>query len=365
MTLIQQIGCLLLLLAVAGCTDDGKFSPNPGPPSEGEGVAIGFNANASATPEETRASGGTGKLTPKARTTVFAYIGIPSATVPPSYTNSYEVKPLAGVSDSLAATGGMMRVNPATGYRFYALSTNSADLSVPVPGLAAGSNTRTAALRNGVDYLMAVNDNSGAGYEIKTNADPTFTLPFYHLCTQIVLNIKPADANGYTAATGLHVGIAPIDSTGSYIDLALKPGQGASTVRWGTDTKGALPLDQATGQYRPATKVEGGVTKGYTVTFILLPVASTQWGIPLRLDFTGFSFELGGAAPLARQSYTATLQLPRNGEVYFPLAGGTTYTYNVAITRNAITFTLPQVEPWIVDGVSIDDDEVQEVDPIP
>lgn len=356
---IQWIIGAFACICLAACTHD-KWGTLP----DGE---IGLDFTASAETAVTRTANGKTALTDGANVVVYVGKGgsTPSEDSAPDYTNAYTVKiNSSGTDDELVPTGGQMKVESADGYRFYALSTNSASLAVP--GLANGCHAID--LRNGVDYLMAVNDNGGGGYTITTGASP-IPLAFRHLATQVILTVKPAATNGYTAASGLTVGIANIDSTGCYIDLSAAWSASAAApspmIYWpaqpttdGSDpvaATGGVPLEQPDGQRKEATK--NGTT--FTVSFILLPVATSARGIPLQLDFTGLSFD-GGINTIPSKSYTARM-MATGDATELVLQGGYTYTFEATITRNAASFSLPKVEPWVIDGVNMD--EVVEVDP--
>lgn len=356
----QWIIGTFVLVSLAACTHD-KWENVP----EGD-VELDFTASAE-TPV-TRTVGGTTALTNGAYVAVYVGKGgrKPSADTAPDYTNAYTVQVNAsGIADELIPTGGVMKVESADGYRFYALSTNSA--SQVVPGLANGCHA--VDLHNGVDYLMAVNDNKGGGFSIGAGADP-IPLAFRHLATQVILTVKPAGTNGYTAASGLTVGIADIDNTGCYIDLSAAWATSATTpspmIYWpaqpttdGTDptpVTGGVALEQPDGQRKEAT--QNGTT--FTVSFILLPVSTSARGIPLQLDFSGLSFENGGTNAFPSKSYTARMMATGDASELV-LKGGYTYTFEATITRNSASFSLPKIEPWVIDGVNLD--EVVEVDP--
>lgn len=348
------------LVSLTACTHD-KWGNLP----EGD-VELDFTASAE-TPV-TRTVDGTTALTNGAYVAVYVGKGgnKPSSETAPDYTNAYTVQVnVSGKADELVPTGGVMKVESANGYSFYALSTNSA--SRVVPGLANGCHA--VDLHNGVDYLMAVNDNSGKGFNITTGLSP-IPLAFRHLATQVILTVKPASKNGYTAASGLTVGIADIDNTGCYIDLSAAWAASAATpspmIYWPaqsttdgstpTPVTGGVPLEQPDGQQKVAT--QSGTT--FTVSFILLPVSTSARGIPLQLDFSGLSFENGGTNAFPSKSYTARMMA--TGEATeLELKGGYTYSFEATITRNSASFSIPKVEPWVIDGVNLD--EVVEVDP--
>lgn len=359
---IQWIIGFAALLCLPACTRDKWAEP------AAEGVDVDFTASTDA--PATRTASGATPLTSGANVAVHVWKGgvTPDVAAMPDYSNTYTVR-INGtdVADDLLPTGGTMKVESADGYRFYALSTNSAALAVP--GLSNGS--QTVSLRNGVDYLMAVSDNGGSGYSISAGAAP-IPLAFRHLATQVVLTVKPATVNGYTAASDLTVGIADIDGTGSYIDLAATWSSSSDTpspmIYWpaqpttdGSDpvpATGGIALEQPDGQRKEATKGGDGTT--FTVSFILLPVSTAAQGIPLQLDFSGLSFEQGGANAFSSKSYTARMMAAADAPSLV-LLGGYTYAFEATITRNSASFSLPKVEPWVVDGVNLD--EIVEVDP--
>lgn len=356
----QWIIGVFVLICLTACTHD-KWGSVPE-----RDIELDFTASAE-TPV-TRTSSGNTALTPGAYVTVYVGKGgsKPSEETVPDYTNVYTVRINgSGVADELIPTGGVMKVESADGYRFYALSTNSA--SQVVPGLANGCHA--VDLHNGVDYLMAVNDNGGSGFTISTGAAP-IPLAFRHLATQAILTVKPATTNGYTAASGLTVGIADIDNSGCYIDLsatwASSVSEQSPMIYWPAQptidgsnpvpATGGVSLEQPDGQRKEAT--QNGTT--FTVSFIILPVSTSVRGIPLQLDFSGLSFEAGGTNAYPSKSYTARM-MATGDATELVLAGGYTYTFEATITRNSASFSLPKVEPWVVDGVNLD--EIVEVDP--
>nr|WP_129734134.1 fimbrillin family protein [Parabacteroides goldsteinii] len=357
---IQWIGGGIMLLCIGACTHDKWADFSDG------AVELGFTASTEKL-EVNRTLGGTTALTDGANVAVHVWKGAtPSEAQKAAYSNTYTVQIKASVADELVPTGGAMKVESADGYRFYALSTNSAQ--VAVPGLS--SDCRTVSLRNGVDYLMAVNDNDGSGFSISTTSDP-IPLTFRHLATQIVLRVNPAGTNGYTNALGLVVSIAAVDSTDSYIDLSASWPSNSSTpstmIYWparattdGSDpvpATGGVPLEQPDGQRKEAVKGDNNLT--FTVSFILLPVSTTARGIPLQMDFTGLSFD-NGINTLPLKSYTARMMATGDASELV-LKGGYTYTFDATITRNSASFSLPKIDPWVVDGVNLD--EIVEVDP--
>ncbi|MCD7848903.1 MAG: fimbrillin family protein [Parabacteroides sp.] len=322
-------------------------------PAGGETVEVRFTATTGFA--ATKTPNGSEGLAPAAKVAVHAWkSNKPSGSTAPAYSTNYKVKINSGTDDELEAETPM---NLQTGvpFFFYALSTNDAVQAVPV--LKEGAHT--VSLRNGVDYLMAVADNNGSGYTFNTEAQ-TIPLSFRHLATRVELTVSAAQENGYTAASGLSVGIAAIDSTGSYIDLSATFASGSapsSMIFWpfsGTDTiKGGIPLSQTDGQRKEAQTSSPGTTPNtFTVSFILLPVSSPTQGIPLQLDFSGLSFEENGANPVDKKSYTA--QIMATGNKALTLKGGYTYKYEIKIARYSATFGVPKVIPWEVQGMDVD-----------
>lgn len=292
-------------------------------------------------------------LTEGGRVGVYVWQGtVPAAENKPGYSNNY-IFQTAGTSGDweLSASGGQMQLPTANGYAFYALSTNHADQ--PVPALETGS--RTVTLRNGVDYLLAVS----TGNNISGSEPITVPLQFRHIATRVVLTIEPAVSEGYKTAAGLSVAIAPVDSTGSYIDLAASwdASSPKDMIYWGSNSvTGGVPLDQPTGQQKEADKTGGDSGNQFTVSFIILPVAGDQ-NIPLQFVFTDIEFVTGGVQ--TKKTYTAMLKVSTEG-----LKGGYTYGFTAIISRYATKFNaLPEVNPWVVDGIGLD--EVIEVDPAP
>ena len=303
-----------------------------------------------ATDAQTKADGSTEGLNEGGRVVVYAWQGkIPSETDKYAYSNRYTFHLNNGVCN-LAPLSADMKLPVGNGYAFYALSTNHADL--PVPAMESGS--RTAILQNGVDYLMAV-----SGSQSVSGSDAvTIPLAFRHIATRVVLTVKPAGTDGYVSATGLTASIAPIDSTGSYIDLSKTWNAGTHNdmIYWraGTDVTGGTPLDKANGQVKAASKTQGSDTE-FTVSFILLPVAGKAQ-IPLQFDFTGIQFTVSGTP--ANKRYSAVLTAPDGG-----LKGGSEYKITAQISRKAVTFNTSLLQnPW-TSGEGIGVDEVIEVDP--
>ena len=306
---------------------------------------------ASAATGQTRAAEDDGStLTEGGRATVYVWEG---ATLSQEDKNAYQNTYTFAYSNNVyTLSGSDMQLPTGKTYSFYALSTNDADQPVPVMATV----NHTASLQNGIDYLMAVSANQTINSAEKT----TIPLVFRHIATRIVLTIQPAETDGYTSAGGLAATIADIDNSGSYIDLSA--GWDASNpkdmIHWSsgnTVVTGGIPKDQIDGgQQKDA---EGGADNNrFTISFILLPVAADQ-SIPLQFDFTNIQFATGGQE--ATKRYTARFNVGSSG-----LKGGYTYTGTVAISRYAATFNgLPQVEPWLVDGIGLD--EVIEVDPKP
>lgn len=336
-----QLSLLSCLLAACSTSEDTLT----------EAGYAGISFTASAATGRTRAmpdNGGT--LTEGGRATVYVWEGETlSETDKNAYQNTYTFSSNSGIN---TLSGNEMRLPTGKTYSFYALSTNDADQPVPVMATV----NHTASLRNGVDYLMAVN----AKQTINSAEKTTISLAFRHIATRIVLTIEPAAKDGYTSADGLSATIADIDNSGSYIDLSASwdVGNPKDMIYWSsgsTVVSGGTPKDQVDGgQQKSADK--GSTDNKFTVSFILLPVAGSQ-SIPLQFDFSNIQFETGGKE--ATKRYTARFNVKTDG-----LKGGYTYASTVAISRYAATFNgLPQVDPWLVDGVGLD--EVIEVDPKP
>lgn len=302
-----------------------------------------------------------------ANVTVHAWTGkLDAFSGAPALSNNYTVQINQGTDDELQETGAVMKLQTGISYFFYALSTNSASELVP----ALNSKPQTVALRNGVDYLMAVADNGGSGYTASGGEMTPVPLAFRHLATQIILKVNPADTDGYLSATGLTVGIANVDATGSYIDLSAAfgtasnpspmifwPGQSGEGGSEAAAATGGIPGDLPNGQTKEAMRND----TEFTVSFIILPV-STIRGIPVKLDFAGMTFQAGDVVG-EDKSYTAVIKPGNVGET-LTLEGGKSYTYNVAIRRYAASFGVPTVKPWESYGVDMDKmEEVIEVDP--
>lgn len=320
-------------------------------PAGGETVEVRFTAMAGFA--TTKTPTGSEGLTPEAKVTVYAWKNTkPSGSTAPAYSTNYKVIIKEGAADVLE-TETPMNLQTGVPFFFYALSTNDAVQTVPV--LKEGPHT--ASLRNGVDYLMAVADNGGSGYTFNKET-PTIPLSFRHLATRVELTVSAADKDGYTAASGLSVGIAAIDSTGSYIDLSATFTSGntpSSMIFWPSSetdaATGGTPLDQPDGQRKEAQPSDTD-SKIFTVSFILLPVSSSAQGVPMQLDFSGLSFEENGANPVEKKSYTA--EIMATGDGVLTLKGGYTYKYEVKIARYSATFGVPKVIPWEVQGMDID-----------
>ena len=339
---ISGILSLFCLLVACHGTDEGV-------PSATGYADVRFTA-LPATDAQTKADGSTEGLNEGGRVVVYAWQGkTPSETDKYAYSNRYTFHLNNGVCN-LAPLSADMKLPVGNGYAFYALSTNHADL--PVPAMESGS--RTATLQNGVDYLMAVSSS----HKVEGSAGSPIPLTFRHIATRVVLTVKPAGTDGYVSATGLTASIAPIDSTGSYIDLSKTWNAGTHNdmIYWraGTDVTGGTPLDKANGQVKAASKTQGSDTE-FTVSFILLPVAGKAQ-IPLQFDFTGIQFTASGTP--ANKRYSAVLTAPDGG-----LKGGSEYKITAQISRKAVTFNTSLLQnPW-TSGEGIGVDEVIEVDP--
>lgn len=313
-------------------------------------------------------STGNNALEAGANVTVHAWTGkLDASSGAPALSNNYTVQINQGTDDELQETGAVMKLQTGISYFFYALSTNSASEAVP----ALNSNPQTVALRNGVDYLMAVADNGGPGYTASGGEMTPVPLAFRHLATQIILNVNPATTDGYLSATGLKVSIADVDPTGSYIDLSAAfgtaanpspmifwPGQSGEGGSEAAVATGGIPGDLPNGQTKEAVQND----TEFTVSFIILPVAGTTRGIPVKLDFAGMTFQAGDVVG-EDKSYTAVIKPGNVGET-LTLEGGKSYTYEVTIRRYAASFGVPAVKPWESYGVDMDKmEEVIEVDP--
>ena len=312
----------------------------------------GVSFTASAATGQTKAPADNGNtLTEGGRATVYVWEGEKlSQEDKNAYQNTYT---FATKDNACTLSGSKMQLPTGKTYSFYALSTNDTDQPVPVMATV----NHTASLQNGVDYLMAVN----AKQNINSSAKTTVSLTFRHIATRIVLTIQPATKDGYTSAEGLSATIADIDNSGSYIDLSASwdASSPKDMIYWSSgdvSVAGGTPKDQVDGGQQKEADQNDSDNKVFTVSFIILPVAGSQ-SIPLQFDFTNIEFATGGKE--ATKRYTARFNVKTDG-----LKGGYTYASTVAISRYAATFKgLPQVDPWLVDGIGLD--EVIEVDPKP
>lgn len=335
---------LLLFCLLVGCSSSEEKLAEAGY------ADVSFTA--SATTGQTRAAEDNGStLTEGGRATVYVWEGETlSQEDKNAYQNTYTFASKNGV---YTLSGSEMQLPTGKTYSFYALSTNSTTQPVPVMATA----NHTASIQNGVDYLMAVS----AKQSINSSDKTTISLAFRHIATRIVLTVKPATKDGYTSAGSLSATIADIDNSGSYIDLSATwdASSPKDMIYWSSGdalVAGGTPKDQVDGGQQKEADQSGADNKVFTVSFIILPVAANQ-SIPLQFDFTNIQFETGGQE--ATKRYTARFNVNSSG-----LKGGYTYTSTVTISRYAATFSgLPQVEPWLVDGIGLD--EVIEVDPKP
>lgn len=313
-------------------------------------AGVSFTASAAAGQTKATVDDG-GTLIEGGRATVYVWEGDKlSEEDKNAYQNTYT---FASNNDAYTLSGSEMQLPTGKTYSFYALSTNSA--AQPVPVMATANHT--ASIQNGVDYLMAVS----AKQNISSSDKTTISLAFRHIATRIVLTVKPATKDGYTSAGSLSATIADIDNSGSYIDLSAiwDASSPKDMIYWSSGdalVAGGIPKDQVDGGQQKEADQSGADNKEFTVSFIILPVAANQ-SIPLQFDFTNIEFATGGQE--ATKRYTARFNVNASG-----LKGGYTYASTVTISRYAATFSgLPQVEPWLVDGIGLD--EVIEIDPKP
>lgn len=339
----QSIYILLapFLLLPLSCSHESE----PGQESAPDETTVSFTASAGR--EETKAAG---LLTDAAKVIVHAWTGaaLSEASTAPVHTNNYSVTNVGSVG-SLTPVGASMKVQTGVPYFFYALSSNSSETAVP----ALNGNYTTVSLDNGIDYLMAVaKGTSDKGYTFNATDNASVPLSFLHLATKIELTVQPAMTDGYTDASGLLVGIASIDGTGSFIDLSkakiLWPALGDD----GTNRTGGIPLDSPDGQTQQGVSDNSNT---FTVSFIILPVYSEVQGIPLQLDFTEMKFDAGDVG--VAKSYTAQI-LKKSGQTALILEGGKTYSFTVSISRHSATFSLPKVTPW--ENMDMDVDNMEE-----
>lgn len=320
---------LFLLLPVACTQEYGEEQVS------NDDITVSFTATAGALATQAAVAGNSQSPETGANVTVHAWTSALTSDTSekPALSNTYTVDNTDATA-VLKQTGGIMQVQTGVSYYFYALSTNSATDAVP----ALNGSHQTSTLRNGVDYLMATANITNS------SGNATVSLPFRHLATQIVLKVKPASSDGYLFADALSVSIADTDPTGSYIDLSVGSDSPALIT-------GGVPGDLPNGQTKKAVAVSSSsLSTEFTVSFILLPVTASTRGIPLKLDFTGLSFEAD--KKIASKSYTASILPKIDGTL--TLEGGYSYTYEVTIARYAASFSLPTIIPWEQFGVDMD-----------
>ncbi len=349
---------LISLLSLAGCTADKLFND---PVPDGVLPEIHFRTVAG-----TRAEAATENLVADAKVCIYPYwqkTGVDAPAVDPKgYTVSN--------SDLIpAGTDGKAMILPSGTFKFYAVSTNSAETEVPafdatasdglpILGNGAGqSGTSSAALTNGVDYLHVMAEKT-IQFGTETTVVP---LVFEHKANQLQLTIKfgekacaPSayeDANFALA----EVWVQQTNPANSYMRL------NSGEIRFG-NTTAAPPMDCSLGadgkpqdntgmaqmtvvklqDYSPGTLIPATQVATYT----MLPLAAASGGtLKLWVKVLVKNIKVG-TAPSADASRTYIGKLDASAG-WKP---GESNRYTLTLSGSKINFSGVTVRPWVSGG---------------
>lgn len=304
----------IFILLLAGCADEEQRGEEPVPTPPEELVAVSFSSTIDLTTKATEEV--TENLAEGALIDVHVYKQA-NTTAPsgsPLVTCRYKV--VSGGNMEPADPGNTMYL-PVGTYAFFALAINTKEKEPPA---LAASSSCTGELQNGLDYIYcAVNSTLHSSPEAPQNV----SLSFLRLATRIDLKIDcGSGSDKATAAEAPTFALPLTNPAGTKISLGANP-----VITAGTQVE------------KNNTQVlsTGSVDKGFTASYIQLPLAGRQ-DIPVTITFPSITF---GDLVQTDKVYTLTIPNTETG-----LVSGNQYNYQVNITGNDISFNNLTVTEW-------------------
>ena len=338
-------------ISLCGCTGE-KLLDGPVPDEPESPVEVRFfTTSASTRAESIGVDAGADTLVTDAHVRLYPYRqkeGVTDVTVTKDYTVKTETtvtsKVQSLVPDKVGDTNGIEMILPSGTFRFYAVSTNSQDQTVPdfhtadAVGGVPSSTAGTASVTNGVDYLYAMTQQTIAfGTQIAH-----VPLAFKHVGTQVQLTIKfgeSAHAADYNTAKDFNLAKVSIQATSeTNAAMYLYNGQiqidGKSGGTPGSDTD----LKEMT-VVRSGTVSDGSnIPADQVATYHLLPLAGAS-GQKMKVKIVIGNLIVGDAAA-ATHTYTGSLNATGGW------SAGTSNQYTLTLSGTEIKFSTVTVKPW-------------------
>ena len=351
-------GIIQILTAVIGlswgCTGE-KLLDGPVPDGPESPVEVRFFTSAIPTRAEgTGMAAGTDTLVTGANVRLYVYrqktdvndtIALKDYTVKTERVEASKVQSLTPVKVGDAA--GSEMILPSGTFGFYAVSTNSTTESVPafhtgnaVGGVPSATNGK-ATVRNGVDYLYAVNKDHKITFGTVTANVP---LNFRHVGTQVQLTIKfgsGAHAGTDDAAKDFNLATVSIQPT-SEDNAAMYLYDGR--ILFNGNTTGGSPTELGADdtKLKAMTVVRSGEANGtipadQVATYHMLPLkAATNQKMKVKVVVE--NLQVGDKT--ATHTYTGSLDASAGW------LAGTSNRYTLTLSGTEIKFSTVTVVPW-------------------
>lgn len=348
----HQTGIINILMACislsCGCTGE-KLLDGPVPDEPESPVEVRFfTTSASTRVESIGVDVGADTLVTDAHVRLYPYRqkeGVTDVTVTKNYTVKTETSKVQSlVPVKVGDTNGIEMILPSGTFRFYAVSTNSQDLTVPdfhtadAVGGVPSSTVGTTSVTNGVDYLYAMTQQTIAfGTQIAH-----VPLAFKHVGTQVQLTIKfgeSAHAADYNTAKDFNLAKVSIQATSeTNAAMYLYNGQIQIDGKSGGTPGSDAALKEMT-VVRSGTVSDGSnIPADQVATYHLLPLAGAS-GQKMKVKIVIGNLIVGDAAA-ATHTYTGSLDATGGW------SAGTSNQYTLTLSGTEIKFSTVTVKPW-------------------
>ena len=345
------ISMLMACISLCGCTGE-KLLDGPVPDGPESPVEVRFFATSASTRAESiGVDAGADTLVTDAHVRLYPYRqkeGVTDVTVTKNYTVKTETtetsKVQSLVPDKVDGNNGIEMILPSGTFRFYAVSTNSQDLTVPnfhtadAVGGVPSNTYGTVSVTNGVDYLYAMTQQTIAfGTQIAH-----VPLAFKHVGTQVQLTIKfgeSAHAADNNTAKDFNLAKVLIQATSeTNAAMHLYDGQIQIDGKSGGTPGSDAALKEMT-VVRSGTVQDGSnIPADQVATYHLLPLAGAS-GQKMKVKIVIGNLIVGDAAA-ATHTYTGSLDATGGW------SAGTSNQYTLTLSGTEIKFSTVTVKPW-------------------
>ena len=342
------INILMACISLCGCTGE-KLLDGPVPNEPESPVEVRFfTTSASTRAESIGVDAGADTLVTDAHVRLYPYRqkeGVTDVTVTKDYTVKTETSKVQSlVPVKVGDTNGIEMILPSGTFRFYAVSTNSQDPTVPdfhtadAVGGVPSSTVGTTSVTNGVDYLYAMTQQTIAfGTQIAH-----VPLAFKHVGTQVQLTIKfgeSAHAADYNTAKDFNLAKVSIQATSeTNAAMYLYNGQIQIDGKSGGTPGSDAALKEMT-VVRSGTVSDGSnIPADQVATYHLLPLAGAS-GQKMKVKIVIGNLIVGDATA-ATHTYTGSLNATGGW------SAGTSNQYTLTLSGTEIKFSTVTVKPW-------------------